>query len=135
MLSVHSCCSPTVSASLTAAPHLRPLQVQLLLPVCVRFSCCSPIVSASADTRHLHPLQNSTAAPCFNCSLIVSTSVAAPRSPIVSASTAIPDCMHPLVAPVGFQPMPGPMHCQCSRHSLWNSRFSKLKYEGRASLV
>ena len=94
-------------------------------------SCCSLIASASA------------AAPCFRLlQLIASASAAARRLrplrlllpdcvcfdccfPIASALTAAPR-LDPLVV----QPMPNVLE-----HSSRSSRFSKLKYEGRPSLV
>ena len=91
------------------APRLRPLQ--LLLPVCVCFSCCSPIASASAAVCHLHPLQYSTAPRLCPLWLLLPDPRLCPlRLPLKRS----PICMHqdPLVAPAGFQPMPGPMHCQ-----------------------
>ena len=94
--------APNSSLCRAAAPRLRPLQLllrdcidplQLLLPVCVRFS--SPIAAAA---RHLCPLQL-LLATCIRfscCSPIASTSAAAPRlrplncSPIASDSAAAP---------------------------------------------
>ena len=86
--------------------------LHLLLPVCIRFSCCSPLVSASAAA--LNCIR-------FNCcSPIVSDSTAAPRlRPLLPASCS-----------GRFHPMPNVL-----QHSSQSSRFSKLKYEGGASLV
>ena len=112
--------SPIASAS-TAAPCLRPLPaavprlrpLQLLLVACVCFSCCSQ----SCLLQLLLP-----DCVCFNC--------------------CSPDCvrfnccsLHPLA---GFQPMPGTRPGpgpNVLEHSSRSSRFSKLKYEGRVSLV
>ena len=154
--------NPASNSSLcrTAAPRLRPLQLllptrlpldplQLLLPVCIRFSCCSPLAAASA-----------AALDCvrFNCSPIASASAAAPPTSLTAAprlrplqlpplppppppprlrliQLQLPDCVHlQLLLPTNcsgrFQPMPNILE-----HSSQSSRFSKLKYEGRASLV
>ena len=128
---MQSCCSLIASAS-AAAPRLRPFQ--LLLATCVCFSCCSPLASASA------------AAPdCVRfgcCSPIASASTTAPRLRPLQLLLArlrplrllLPDCMHPLAAPAGFQPIPAPGP-NVLEHSSRSSRFSKLKHEGRASLV
>ena len=136
--------------------ELRPLQLlladcidplQLLFPVCVRFSCCSPLVSASAATPRLRPFQLLADCVRFGCCSSIASSTAAPAShlqlpdcvrfgccsPIASASTAAPR-LHPLNAcsltcSGRFQPMPNVLE-----RSPRSSRFSKLKYEGRASL-
>ena len=102
--------APDSSLCRAAAPQLRPLQ--LLFPNCVCFSCCSPIASASTAAPRLRPLQLQLP-DCirFNCC-----------SPIASACS--------LTCSGRFQPMPNVLE-----HSLWSSRFSKLKYEGHASLV
>ena len=137
---MQSCCSPIASAS----------------------SCCSPIASIRFVTAvpPFCPLQLLLAAslrplrllfPDFNSSPIACASAAAPRlcplrlqlpncvrfgccSPIASASTAAPR-LHPLntcslTCSGRFQPMPNVLES-----SPRSSRFSKLKYEGRASLV
>ena len=123
-----NCCSPFASAS-AAARHLCLLQ--LLLPDCVRFNC-SPIASASAVAPRLRPPQ---------VQLLLRLHLQLPDcvrfgccSPIASASTAAPR-LHPLNAcsltsSGRFQPMPNVLE-----RSPRSSRFSKLKYEGRASLV
>ena len=90
-----------------AAPQLCALQ--LLLATCVCFSCCSLIVSASTAPR-LYPIQL-LLPDCvrFDCCY-----------PIVSACS--PSCS-------------GRFHMHFLEHSSWSSRFIKLKYKGRASLV
>ena len=95
--------------------------LQLLLPVCVRFSCCSRL-------RLLQLLPDCVRFGC--CSLIASASTTAPR--LRPFQLLFPDCMHLLVAPAGFQPMPGP---NVLKHSSRSLRFSILKYESCVSLV
>ena len=91
---MQSCCSPIASAcppitsASAAAPRLRLLLLDARLrPLQLLIS----IVSASAAAPRLRPLQ------------------------LLLASTAAPDCMHPLAAPTRFQP-------DVLEHS---SRFSK----------
>ena len=134
---------PDSSLCRAAAPRLHPLQ--LLLPALrvasIRFDCRSLFASASAaalDCIH------------FNCSSIASASAAAPRlhplqlllpdcvrfnnccSPIASDSTAAHRLLR-LLLPAScsgrFQPS------NVLEHSSRSSRFSKLKYKSRASLV
>ena len=90
-LSVHSCCSPIACAT-AATPQLHPLQLllpncidtlQLLLPVCVRFSCCSLIASASAAAHRLRPFQ-------LLLALIASVSTAPRLCPL---RLLLPDCI------------------------------------------
>ena len=113
-----SCCPPIAS-------------LQLLLATCVWFSCSSPISTAP----RLRPLR------LLLPDSIASASTAAPRlrplqlqlpdcfrfdccSPIASA------CNYSLTCSGRFQPMPNVLE-----RSSQSSRFSTLKYEGRASLV
>ena len=121
--SLQSCCSPIASAS-AAAPRLHPIRFncmllrpfQLLLPDCVHFNCCSPIASISAAAPHR-----------FSCCFpIASGSTAAPR--LRPLQLLLPDGIR--LQPQLFQPMPSVL-----KHSPRISRFSKLKYKGRASLV
>ena len=111
-----SCCSPIAS-----------IRFKLLFPVSVRFSCCPPIASLqlllATCVRSSYSCPISTAPrlrplrlllpDCvrFNCS-----------SPIASACS--------LTCSGRFQPMPNVLES-----SSQSSRFSTLKYEGRASLV
>ena len=132
-----SCCSPIALIRFNC----------MLFLVCVRFSCCSPLVSASAATPRLRPFQLLADCVRFGCCSSIASSTAAPAShlqlpdcvcfgccsPIASASTAAPR-LHPLNAcsltcSGRFQPMPNVLE-----RSPRSSRFSKLKYEGRASL-
>ena len=133
--SVQGCCPPIVSAS-AAAPRAiavhRSVSTAAELPACIRFSCCSPLASASA-----------AALDCvrFNCFPIASASAAAPRlrplqlcsrdgvrfvccSPIASTSAAAPRQLFWKIRAMST----------ILQHSTQSSRFSKLKYEGRASL-
>ena len=97
---------------LDGSRHRTAFCAELLLPDCVRlppdyvrFSCCSPFAAP-----RLRPLQ--LLIP------IASTSAAAPRLrplQLLLASTAAPDCMHPLAAPTGFQP-------NVLEHSSWFSK-------------
>ena len=90
-LSVHSCCSPIACAT-AATPRLHPLQLllpncidtlQLLLPVCIRFSCCSLIASPSAAAHRLRPFQ-------LLLALITSVSTAPRLCPL---RLLLPDCV------------------------------------------
>ena len=138
-------------ASLTSLAQLLPprsptpvircrtaLCAELLLPDGVRFSCCSPIASicfnccssfasASAAAPRLRLLQVLLAAcVCFNC--------CSPIVPALTAAALLPDCLHPLVAPavLAASPCPSPLFSNILRRV---PRYSKLKYEGCASLV
>ena len=148
-------CTPIASDS-AAAPRLHRSPSMLLpdcivtavkFPVSVRFSCCSPLAC----------IRFGCSSPKFNSCPIACASAAAPQLrplqllfpevqqlpdcvhfgccfPIASASTAAPR-LHPLNAcsltcSGRFQPMPNVLE-----HSLWSSRFSKLKYEGRARVT
>ena len=128
--------SPLFAYVCNSAPDSSPSE--LLIPDCVRFSCCSPIAlirfnccspfaSASAAARHLCLLLPDCVR--FNCSPIMCTSAAAPR--LRPLRLLLPDCIRlTLVAsPVLENSSP------CLMFSNGSSRFSKLKYEGRASLV
>ena len=133
---------PDSSLCSAAAPRLHPLQLLLPAPrvASIQFNCRSLFASASA-----------VALDCirFNCSLIVCASAAAPRlrllqlllpdcvrfnccSPIASDSTAAPRLLR-LLLPAScsgrFQ------RSNVLEHSSQSSRFSKLKYKSRASLV
>ena len=119
--------SPSVSnlaldSSLCRAAAPQLCQLQLLLPICVRFSYCSPITSASAAACSLLASASTTAA----CSLIVSALTAA--RPIVSASTAALQ-LHSSACSLSWIP------AHVLEHSLQSSRFSNLKDEGHTSLV
>ena len=112
-------------AELASLAQLLPL----CSPTCVirhrtalRQSCCSPIASTSAAARHLCLLQL-LLPDCvrFNCSTIASASAVAPRLHPLNACS--------LTCSGRFQPMPNVLE-----RSPRSSRFSKLKYEGRASL-
>ena len=92
--------APDSSLCEAAAPRLRLLQLllparlpldplQLLLPVCIRFSCCSPLAFASAAARHLHPLQ-----------------LLLPYCVRFNCSSPIADCCSPPLFPA---------HAQCSQ--------------------
>ena len=146
MIAITYVSNPVPDSSLcraATAPRLHPLQLlrscsprncndplQLLLAACIRFSCCSPLACDSAvalDCVH------------FNCSPIASTLAAAHRLrplqlllPITSNSTAAPDCVrfNCCYPPGVLEAIPNVL-----KHSSQSSRFSKLKYEGRASLV
>ena len=73
-----------------AARHLCPLQ--LLLATCVRFSCCSPIASTSAAAPRLRPLQLLPDCVRFSCcSPIPSASTAAARLHVLQL--LLPDCV------------------------------------------
>ena len=133
-----SCCSRLHQSASTAAPRLRPLQQ--LLPDCIRFSCCSPLASASDAAPRLRPFQLLPNCVCFGCcSPIASASTAAPQ--LRPLQLQLPDCVHfdccsriaSACSPScsgRFQLMPIVLE-----HASRSSRFSKLKYEGRASLV
>ena len=122
-----SCCSPIAS-----------IRFKLLFPVSVRFSCC-PCTDCvpSAAARHLRSLQ--LLFPDFNSSPIASASAAAPQ--LRPLQLPLPDCVRfncspPIASACSlpcsgrFQPMPNVLE-----RSSQSSRFSTLKYEGRASLV
>ena len=132
---MQSCCSPIASASAaapreiatrsasTAAPRLHLLQ--LLLAACVCFSCSS----------RLRPFQLLLDCVRFGCSSpIASASTAAPRLCPIQLQLDPRLCPLRLLLPAScsgrFQPM-----LNVLEHSSQSSRFSKLKYEGRASLV
>ena len=103
--------APDSSLCRAAGPRLHPLQ--LLFPDCVRFGCWSPIASASTAGPRLRLLQLQLPdCICFDCC-----------SPIASASS--------LTCSERFQPVPifSDILCQAQLG------YSKLKYEGRASLV
>ena len=131
---------PDSSLRRAAAPRLRPLQLlllaqlhrststatprprlhllQLLLATCVRFSCCS----------RLRPFQLLPNCVRFNC-----------YSPKLHLFwLLLPDCVRfGCCSPPAVQEdsIPCPMLFFFLEHSSQTSRFSKLKYEGRASLV
>ena len=126
--------APDSSRSLcrAATPQFRPFQLllpdridllQLLLTVCVRSSCCSPIHCQFSDC-----IRFSCCSPISNCSPIASASTAAPR---LHSSACSPSC-------TGFE-FWKPVHArtQCSRtfFAEFRGNYSKLKYEGRASLA
>ena len=124
-----SCCSRLHQSASTAAPRLRPLQQ--LLPDCIRFSCCSLLASASDAAPQLRPFQLLPNCVCFGCcSPIASASTAAPQ--LRPLQLQLPDCVHfNCCSRIASACSPIPAHA----HALQSSRFSKLKYEGRASLV
>ena len=135
---MQSCCSPIASAcppiasasaaarrlrllriSCCSLARLHPLQLllsvcvrfQLLLPDCARFSCCCMLAAASDSAALLLP--------------IVSASAAAPR--LRPLQLLLPDYMHPLAAPAGFQP-------NVLKHSSRSSRFCKVR-RSRVTIV
>ena len=144
------------SATSPSFAYVSNLCAELLLPDCVRFSC-SPIASIRFVTAvpRFRPLQLLLAArlrplrllfPDFNSSPIACASAAAPRLRLLQLQ--LPDCVHfgccsPIPSASTAAPRLHPLNAcslTCSgrfqlEHSLWSSRFSKLKHEGCASLV
>ena len=104
-------------------------------PNCVRFSCCSPIASTPAATRSLHPLQL-LLPDCVHfsyCSPLASTSAVAPR---LRPLQLLPDCVRfNCCFPIAPLRLLLSSPCPMFLNILQSSRFSKLKYEGHASLV
>ena len=133
---MQSCCSlivsafPPIASASAAARRLRPL----------RISCCSraQLLSASTAAPRLRPLP--AAAPRLRplqlllharrlrllqlLLPITSASAAAPR--LHPLRLLLPDCMHSLAAPAGFQP-------DVLKHSSRSSRFSKSSPAPRTS--
>ena len=129
--------------------HASTLLLELNLPTPHHHTSPSTIIITSSFAR-------SATSPSFTyvSNLVPDSSLCRPAAPrlrplqlllsIASASAAaprlrllrllLPDCMHPLAAPAGFQPMPAP-GLNVLEHSSRSSRFSKLKHEGHASHV
>ena len=129
--------SPPIASASAAAPQSRPLHFsRCSLITSIRFNCCSLILSASAAACRLRPLQLLLPdCVCFNCSPIASASTAPRLYPI---RLLLPDC----VCFSCCSPIECACSCSCSgrfhnalEYSLPSLKFSKLKYEGRASLV